>query len=699
MASEQTRQIAGSKHVSSAGFSRRPNRPHRAKPCYACGAKGGDCRLRSRPGPASQPFFPFLEYHEASPGSAIHSDGTVDVCKVCLAFLIGQWDSYERNNTPIVKRLYWLKRLDFSQSSGSKKPEPHVSTTPVRDEMYKRRDSSPRSPRGDNGYRREIPTTPVSCTTTTSIDKQQRRPSNNTDVHVPSVAVCYGCGVSTSKHAIRIVHTSHWSKSEDPYFPCILGHSAPSGSRPVDHLGRVLMCDPCTVYLLRQWHNYERDSVALHQRKYHLRSEGDLVTEGLPTNSSTKSGPIVCFLCSQTMALSNIQLVRATRSNASEPYYPFLEKHSPPRGSICLSKDGLAQVCTPCSKDLYEQWNAHELTHTPHGKRSYRLSTKCNSNSSGAGSGKEKVKVEKQSRNEACYLCGKITAHSSLKTVNTLAPDQSRTHTMYFPFITNVKRPPKAKAIDKDGKASACSHCCNQLEQQWTLYQGEGIPHNERRYMIQPNGANQSNGIVDTYTGISPSKPKKQSFSNGVCFLCGVHGDPAKLNKLHSYPRRTLDEIQDSTPFFPFLASRNPAPGSNPIDVEGTVRSCLFCFFNLIAQWHDYDNSKSFADSNRWLRRYYVNEFVCYTCGDFASRDDVRTVSTDDFPSMLHIERPKGGIVLDQGTVLVTCSACEMALSRQKRKFDHAQVPEEKRRYKLGKPDTSLKEVRYDRSL
>ena len=651
------------------------------------GLLGGNCRLRSRPGPANEPFFPFLEYHEASPGSSIHSDGSVDVCKVCQAFLIGQWNSYERNNTPIVKRLYWLKRADGSGSggSGSRKNDPqmHVSTH-VRDDMYKLNMREAQyhesEPRDDNGYQE---------TSEPPLDKC-RPGTSAVDIDVPSVAVCYGCGASTSKHSIRVVHTSHWSKSEEPYFPCILGHPAPSGAKPVDHLGRVLMCDPCTVYLLRQWHNYERDSIPLHQRKYHLRNEGDLVTEGLPSGGTPAgSGNITCFLCGQTAVLSSAHLIRANRCNANEPYYPFLEKHTPAPGALALSKDGVAQVCSVCSKDLYEQWNAHELTHNPHSKRSYRI-PKIDSSSSGSN----KEGSDKSSRSEVCYLCSQLTAHSSLKVVNTLAPDKTSSHHMYFPFITNVKRPHKAKPIDSDGRTLVCTHCNAQLKQQWKIFQGEGVPHNERRYVINPYGTNQRNGLPDAYAGVSPTI-ENQPFSNGVCFLCGAHADPTRLYKLHSYPRRSLDELHDSTPFFPFLASRNPAPSSAAIETDGTVLSCLFCYFNLIAQWHDYENSKSFADSNRWLRRYYVHEFVCYTCGQFASRDDVRTISTKEFSFLLKVERPKGGLVLDQGSVIVTCSACELSLIRQKRSFEHMRVPEEKRRYKIGKPQTtSPREVR-----
>lgn len=63
---------------------------------------------RSRP---DRPFFPFLEYHDPAPGAeSMGEDWSVIACQVCSAFLIQQWETFERTRMPINKRLYWLKR-------------------------------------------------------------------------------------------------------------------------------------------------------------------------------------------------------------------------------------------------------------------------------------------------------------------------------------------------------------------------------------------------------------------------------------------------------------------------------------------------------------------------------------------------------------------------------------------------------------
>ena len=648
--------------------------------CYVCGARGADTTLKSRPH-ASEPFFPFLQYHDASSGSVFRADGTVDCCQVCQAFLRQQWMAYESTNTAIVKRLYWLKRSEGTGVGHGNKPDPQMQVSPqVREEMYKLniRDShysdtgvsmpistGPENPRQDNGF-------PVTPETT---DHKRRISFDNVDVDIPSMTVCYGCSSTTTKQSIRVVHTSHWSKSEAPYFPCILGHSAPSGAKSVDNLGRVLMCELCTLFLLRQWHSFERDSVPLHQRKYHLRSDAD-------QNSDAVSGApnhIVCFLCGKSVTLSDTHLIRARRYNNSEPYYPFLEKHTPLTGSAPLSKEGIAQVCLPCSKDLYEQWNAHELTHTPHDKRVYRIhKTKKQAKSHTSAEPGLLKQVEKKPKLHVCYLCAQSVPSEHVKLIDTLAPDKSSSHVMYFPFLMNIKRKSHAKPIDSDGRASICSNCYLELEQQWKVYQAEGIPHSERRY-------------VGKYKLSSPTTDT-HSFTK-VCYLCGAHCDPNRLYKLHSYPRRTTSIIDETTPFFPFLASRNPAPSAASIDSDGTALSCMFCYFNLIAQWQDFEDSKAFTDGNRWLRHYFVHEFACFVCSHLTSRDDVRTVSTKEYPCLLRIERPRGAVVLEHGNVVFTCSTCELSLIRQRRTFEHMQMPERQRQYNLGTPTSSRAEV------
>ena len=51
-----------------------------------------------------------MEYHDPAPGAEPMKNYSIISCFVCNAFLIQQWQSFERLKTPINKRLYWLKR-------------------------------------------------------------------------------------------------------------------------------------------------------------------------------------------------------------------------------------------------------------------------------------------------------------------------------------------------------------------------------------------------------------------------------------------------------------------------------------------------------------------------------------------------------------------------------------------------------------
>ncbi len=88
--------------------------------CFVCGApRSAAHSLHTRP-ITSEPHFPFLEHHEPPAGSEPpKSNGVVSVCYVCFSFLLAQWDSHERQNTPYATRLYWLKRIDQRPYSGT----------------------------------------------------------------------------------------------------------------------------------------------------------------------------------------------------------------------------------------------------------------------------------------------------------------------------------------------------------------------------------------------------------------------------------------------------------------------------------------------------------------------------------------------------------------------------------------------------
>lgn len=103
--------------------------------CYVCGSPNSATHLLRTKPVTSEPHFPFLEHHEPPMGcEATRGSCIVEVCYICYRFLLTQWDSHERNNTPHSTRLYWVKRVDQGPYGGSESlahDERHQPASPL----------------------------------------------------------------------------------------------------------------------------------------------------------------------------------------------------------------------------------------------------------------------------------------------------------------------------------------------------------------------------------------------------------------------------------------------------------------------------------------------------------------------------------------------------------------------------------------
>ncbi|XP_071958871.1 uncharacterized protein [Antedon mediterranea] len=613
--------------------------------CYVCGAQSAECRLRVRPH-GKESFFPFLEYHEAPSGVSINKDGTVDACRVCYAFLLQQWYAFEKSRTPIVKRLYWLKRLESCGSPGTNRPDPQMQVSPqMREEMYKLNIRDP-------AFVDDHFDSPDLLAKTEFIEK--KHDDFDAPIDLPKFSVCYCCSQMTSRNAVCVVHTSHWSKSESPYFPCILGHTPPSGARSVDNLGRVLMCEPCANYLLQQWQTFEINNTPLHKRKYRLQS----TQEKLFVESTSK---MVCLTCGVKSNVNNMQLVHSHANLNKGPFFPCLERCIAPKGAS-LSRDGVAQLCNSCAASLYEQWNAHEVTQTPLKNRIYHINNKPVGYTHKLQLKSRKLHQDlEEATTEVCYICSKSVKSSLVHSVNTSAEEE---HTMFFPFIRDLERPSKAMAIDSSGKVHVCDDCFNHLKTKWKKSDRNGFDKGFKPIV-------QENGNIET-ASCSQMAAVGDIVDTGTCFICGSNESPSELNDLHCYPSNEEEGI----PFFPFLSNPKASHNSEIVTTSGVVKACTFCYVNMVIQWDDYENSESLMDHNRWLRPYHMRKFTCFTCSQAADISCRKLLDITKFNGLARLRKPFGAIFIEDGQIVVVCKPCEKSLHKQKKDLMLMGVPE-----------------------
>lgn len=190
--------------------------------CFVCGSKiTVTYKISAKQRQNGEAYFPFLENHQPPAGfGQLGEDSSKSVCTVCYMFLLQQWEAYERQNTPAVKRLYWLKRCDDKQFAGAE---------------YTSRASSHQS---------QIP---QQC------DQQ--------------TFVCFLCGAKHSQVSARFVYSRSHANGE-PYFPFLEETKPAKDASALDVHGMTKVCIGCQRSLHRQWRAFDDSHVADELRVY-----------------------------------------------------------------------------------------------------------------------------------------------------------------------------------------------------------------------------------------------------------------------------------------------------------------------------------------------------------------------------------------------------------------------------------------------
>lgn len=623
--------------------------------CFICGASNANwpvyCRTRNS---EKMPFFPFLEYHEPAEGARPmdRENGRVDSCTVCFSFLTQQWHAFEANETPVIKRMYWLKRS--GPDTSSERAQSPVFSSQMRGEVSGNNINT----NGAEEMAEEMatqcdePTDNTSASATPAIESVSPISEDSTLPLGENAALanmsgsrlscgletCYICSRRKPKEFMRSVHTRPQLKTETPFYPCLAKHAPPSMAKQMDYLGKVLVCEACQKFLFRQWQVFQKNSTPLSERQYQLRSD-----PSLPREQQSQLSTMVCFICGVTQPATSGRFLYSRKHAPGHPYYPFLNNLVTPEGAMPLTKQGLTRACSGCRKSLIRQWKQFEAIGVEEEKREYRIRNDVMVPS------KESSRI---SVNLACYTCGQYCSETDLQPAHSKPNTNPLKESFYFPFLASLKPPKDCRPLDAEGRTFICKKCSKHLTMEWEEFERQNVPQEKRSYLFK-------------FRPVSTSDVDISS----VCFLCGVAVSASVTFKLFSYPHSGKG-IHDGGPFFPFLSSREPAHNAQPIDGEGTALTCEICYNNLMVQWNVYENSDIPEESNRWLRKYMVASVTCYLCGQQNSRASAGAVNKQLITFPLHHQPPKTGIVLKNGRDVVLCGNCQREVRRDLEAMD-----------------------------
>lgn len=687
-----------------------------------CGSQGAEHRLRIK-ACDSEPYFPFLEHHDPPKGSRLPSkEGIVDSCRVCSAFLCQQWEAYERSHTPAIKRLYWLKRADNGHFTGAEMRLQGEYIAQIMGLQYQPGAFDGRTSPSDFGRERGLrevpqqvrvdrksadiarekknvqfsstavqPKTVASIPTNVPLYSSENRSQVVTQKPVPSegvldlsvtkksdtsntatddkkqILLCFLCANQISLYDSKVVNSVRQSISE-PYFPIIQTIPCIPGALPLNDNGQTRVCVACKNSLFQQWQAYEMSGIPNQHRNYKVFESQELKIIRANAASLTRMHSVelsqarlehVCYICGN---MYPAELIRSLfTSPSTEPsmgtlFFPFVRELSRPAGAEPLRSDGSVLACRNCYEALYKQWQLQEMERVPLAQRQYSLSFLGN----------------KPDLLDSSFRLKQLKDEPILKGRESPKPDLNKP--LNIQISENSSEQADTLLASQGLLAIASSGSTNQ---------GDG---NEPPKSKSPVKVNKSPS-VDSFAKTVPHPllqatkiPKK------ICFLCGEKCRLSKAHVLCSYPPRHEAKTMNNQviPFFPFLANKEPAPKAETMTEDGTVISCDVCFHILIQQWNDYEENKGGNDSNRWLRKYTLPDFVCCLCSRWMKHKNIQLLSCKMYPFLKDI-KPNTAPTIEDGLTVGVCTMCAQNLNMQNIEYERMGVPVELRKFNWTK--------------
>nr|XP_045583146.1 uncharacterized protein LOC123746032 isoform X2 [Procambarus clarkii] len=531
--------------------------------CYVCGyPRCAEYPLAVRQ-QATGPYFPFLETHEPPDGSEPPSvDGHILSCFLCYSYLTQQWQLYERNKVPPVKRIYWLKRVDNGPYTGveggmqSEYASQLLGLTP---------DPPPPPPSdlkrpGPSGARSQPPTpaplASVEVKRTRIIPPQPQPPS----LPLPPP------GVPPLPLGLAVAQVGLQQEALDLSLD---GRRGTKREREED----VGYRDP-------------RPPLAAPPRT-------EVLDLRMPDKNATTE---VCYVCGDHHKKGTLVDIYAKQQSGSCPFFPSLMLHPRPSKSHPMEVSGRVQGCRDCYSHLQLQWDAYEAHNIPHGERNYSL--------------RKRSSLMQDCTAFVCYKCGNECPSSSLCLIYCKPNSENEP---YYPFIQRLDPPEGASPISPQGMVQVCCVCYKTIPQQQKDFQNRkdssSSSSNNRSPELKGNagegvntGDDQRGGggstSMTTPVPHTPhpllSRPPSASavdadshLEEATCYLCHQNHTRQAMHWL----AMVVESITQDGMYFSFLKYL-PRIGQNSVVENGRVLACSPCYQHLSNQWAEYEKDK-----------------------------------------------------------------------------------------------------------
>lgn len=508
--------------------------------------------------------------------------------------------------------------------------------------------------------------------------------------------VCFICGSEVHALASKVVSSIQVSVGE-PYFPFLEKMAAPRGAVPLNSQMLTRVCETCFSSMYQQWLSYERACTPNSARIYKVNdryidgSNARHLSESKPEIKAHIRADEVCYLCGQVRPHAQICLLYTVPSTGRkhQMYFPFIRELRRPQGAQPLNPDGTVLVCVSCHGNLQSQWQQYESDSVHLVHRRYSLlpiitnPTLSRSFDSKNGTtridspGNNSHQRLTERSNEGADITQPLNIHISK------SPVLSSSNSAHG-LLAIAPQTPRSITNDVSSFGAIPSG---------TIMSEMVASGSNSKSSDLPRGSVLGTSVA-SIVGTTVPHPLQQATAlpKKVCFLCGETCLVSKAHLLYSYPVRHEAKSTFSTPsmpFFPFLANQEPAAGAEAVTEDGTVIACTYCYHSLVFQWREYEESKNPADSNRWLRKYSIRDFVCYVCEMVVSRRRIRSLEVDKFHFLKDHKAPLNALVLDGGEAVAVCDACSSSLTHQYAEYERMGVPMELHKYNWTKATVS----------